>query len=189
MDVYLLASDADRYENLTVAEGADVNALLDGFDGRPMRKSWSPLEVEVIRDSRHSGRPESDFPLLFGPVPVLSDRAARALGELLDGAGELLPLGGEGDGYHILNVTRVIDALDEQRSQFKRFPSSGRIMRVLRYAFRPEAIGDVAIFKLPQTVKSDVYVTDRFVDAVRRHELTGLAWDRMLWSETRAEPR
>jgi hypothetical protein len=182
MDVYLLVSDADRYENLTVAEGADVNVLLDRFDGRPMRTSWSPLEVEVIRDARHAGRPASDFPLLFGPVPVLSERAARALGDLLAGAGELLPLGADGEGYHALNVTRVIDALDEQRSRVKRFRSSGRIMRVLSYAFRPEAIGDAAIFKIPQMVKSDVFLTDRFAAAVRRAELTGLAWDRMLWS-------
>jgi hypothetical protein len=56
-------------------------------------------------------------------------------------------------------------------------------MRVLRYAFRPEAIGDAAIFKIPQTIRSDVYATDRFADAVRRHGLTGLAWDRLLWSE------
>jgi hypothetical protein len=189
MEVYLLDSDADRYENLTVAEGADVSALLDRFDGRPMRASWSPLEVDVIRDVRHAGRPASDFPLLFGPVPVLSERAVRALGDLLDGAGELLPLGGDGDGYHALNVTRVIDALDEQRSGVKRFRSSGRVMRVLRYAFRSQEIGDAAIFKIPQTVKSEVYVTDRFAAAVRRDELTGLAWDRLLWSESYAEPR
>jgi hypothetical protein len=182
MDVYLLEPDADRYENLTVADLADVDELLDRFDGRPMAGSWSPLEVEVIRDSRHRGRPASDFPLLYGPVPVLSERAAHALGDLLDGAGERLPLRG-GDGrYQALNVTRVLDALDEERCEVKRF-RSGRIMRVLRYAFRPEAIGEAAVFKVPQMLKSEVYVTDRFADAVRRHGLIGLAWDRKLWSD------
>jgi hypothetical protein len=53
----------------------------------------------------------------------------------------------------------VVDALDESRSELKRF-RSGRIMRVLRYEFDPR----------------------HFRDAVREHELTGLAWDRCLWT-------
>jgi hypothetical protein len=135
VDVYLLDPDADRYMNLTLARIAEVDQLLERFDGRPMRDSWSPLDVEIIHDSRHEGRPACDFPLLFGPVPVLSERAAGALGELIEKHGELLPLRCDEGRYYAVNVTRVVDALDESRSELKRF-RSGRIMRVLRYEFR-----------------------------------------------------
>jgi hypothetical protein len=182
VDVYLLDPDADRYANLTLARSADVDQLLEGFDGRPMRDSWSPLEVEIIYDSRHAGRPACDFPLLFGPVPVLSERAAGALGDLIEKHGELLPLRCEEGRCYAVNVTRVVDALDESRSELKRFPSSGRVMRVLRYEFDASQIRPACMFKVPQMVRSDVYVTDRFRDAVRVHELTGLAWGRCLWT-------
>jgi hypothetical protein len=63
VDVYLLDPDADTSANLTLARSAD-DQLVERFDGRPMGDSWSPLEVEIIHDSRHAGRPACDFPLL-----------------------------------------------------------------------------------------------------------------------------
>jgi hypothetical protein len=182
VDVYLLDADADRYANLTLARSADAGQLLERVDGRPMGDSWSPLEVEIIHDSRYAGRPACDFPLLFGPVPVPSERAAGALGDLIGEHGELLPLRCEEGRYYAVNVTRVVDALDESRSELKRFPSSGRVMRVLRYEFDASRIRPACMFNVPKMVGSDVYVTDSFRDAVREHELTGPAWDRCLWT-------
>jgi hypothetical protein len=76
VDVYLLDPDADRYMNLTLARIAEVDQLLERFDGRPMRDSWSPLDVEIIHDSPHEGRPACDFPLAVRSGPG-AERARR----------------------------------------------------------------------------------------------------------------
>ena len=50
---------------------------------------------------------------------------------------------------------------------------------VTHYAFRPEVIRDEIIFKDLSTVKSSIYVTDRFVQAVIDANLTGFIFRRM----------
>ena len=50
----------------------------------------------------------------------------------------------------LFNVCRVVDALDEDASELHRFPSSGRVMKVSRYAFEPTLVADLTAFRIPQ---------------------------------------
>ena len=68
----------------------------------------------------------------------------------------------------------MVDALDEGASELRRF-SSGRIMIVDRWTFRPESLQGVAAFKLPQLRRAFTFVTDAFVERFRRCGLAGLA--------------
>jgi hypothetical protein len=67
----------------------------------------------------------------------------------------------------------VVDALDEDRSELKRFPSSGRIMRVVRLALFPERVTGEVIFKVPQLLTSPIFVTDRFAQRIQERGLVG----------------
>jgi hypothetical protein len=53
-----------------------------------------------------------------------------------------------GAPYYILRVDEelALDCLDYDHAELNRFPSSGRVARVLKYAFRPRIIHDPLIF-------------------------------------------
>jgi hypothetical protein len=91
----------------------------------------------------------------------------------------LLPLTFVDETYFVYNTTRIIDALDEDRSSVVRF-RTGEIMRIADYAFR-EKVALLPIFRIPQS-RVKVFVTDSFVERVRASALTGfdlrLLWDR-----------
>jgi hypothetical protein len=183
MRVFEMKPDAESYRWLTTRKEEDFNLLSDLVEAPPGKK-WTPVAVEWIDDDLNAGKPESDYPTL-GTTPVVSQ---RAVGELLDALienGEVLPLdnGSSADAYYVFNVTRSIDALDESRAEVVRF-GTGRIMMVKRYAFLPGALVDVSIFRVPQ-LRVQVFVTERFVERVRRANLTGFLF-REVWNSDSA---
>jgi len=80
-----------------------------------------------------------------------------------------------------LNVTTLVDALDLEKAAVKRF-SSGRIMRILRYAFLPGKIAGLVLFKIPETVLQDVYAGEGFLEAFRASELEGFVF-KLVWAD------
>jgi hypothetical protein len=176
MQIHLYLPDVERYRQLALVDERHWAPLNERFDGSSMIDAWKPVDVEPL----YAKRPVSDFPAL-GNLPVLSTRAAEALQDLLNGCGELLPLRGGNGEYFVLNVF-LLDALDEEASELKTFRSSGRVMRVVRHAFREQALGR-PIFKLPQQPRGDVYVGDPFVQRVTKTGLVGLKLDRVVWSQ------
>jgi hypothetical protein len=140
--------------------------------------TWSPPAVEVIRDGS-SGTEPSDV-VLLGVEAAFSGRAVKALGDFLGVSGQLLPLLSADGEFYLWNVTVLIDALDEDASDLERF-SSGRVMMVNRWVFRPERLHGVTAFKIPQLPQAFTFVTDTFVDRFAAAGLSGLAPLR-LWS-------
>ena len=78
-------------------------------------------------------------------------------------------------------VNRLIDARDKQRSAVKRF-RSGRIMRILRYEFLVDRLQGATLFKLPEKVLQNLYVTEPFVERVVEHALRGFEF-RLIWTD------
>ncbi len=121
-------------------------------------------------------------------VPASGRRLRGGLVELQEGllldllkpSGELLPLRYSVAEYLAYNVTRVIDALDEDSSSIVRFPT-GRVMSISKYSFVPDLVGSSAIFKIPQLPKAHVFVTDEFARRVQESRLSGFTflkvWD------------
>jgi hypothetical protein len=171
--VYMLKPDPDRYQALALLREEEWDRLLDWFTGEPIGPSWLSPAVSVLREKPSDDRLlVGDFPSLGGVIPVFSGRAVEALGELLRASGEILPLSCAGGTYLAYNVTRVVNALDVERSEVKRFAEGG-IMRIIRHEFRPDRLADEVVFKLPDVRKSAVYVTDEFVERVKNADLTG----------------
>ncbi|MCY7315097.1 MAG: hypothetical protein LH480_05605 [Rubrivivax sp.] len=83
--------------------------------------------------------------------------------------------------YWLFYITNVVDALDEEQSELVRFRDGG-VMRIASYTFKPEAVRDQWLFTLPQRPGCNRCVTDRFVDLVREHQLTGFGF-KLLWSD------
>jgi uncharacterized protein DUF1629 len=171
MGVYILKSDYDQYQSFCFKNEADAEVPFR-FNGKTIT-DWIPVSVEA--DVGKGGSlPASDFPsLLVGHMPLFSQRAVDALGEMLRPNGQLLPLDYGSGAYYAYNVTKLLDALDEERSEIVRFPT-GRIMDIKRYAFiRGQLEEGLTIFKLLPTPLLRVFVTGKFVEAVERAGLTG----------------
>jgi hypothetical protein len=172
-NVYQLEADAD-HKALRMIVG-DLSEFVGRFDGTLMKQRWT--NVTLGWDPEDAG-PKGDFPWLLD-VPVFSSRAMRALRDLLEGHGEIIPMTIEGEEYFLFNVTKVIDALDEVNSEVIKYFESPKIMRIPRYIFSAEKLSGVMIFKIPNFYR--VFVTDPFIERVKSAGLKGF-WFPRLWS-------
>jgi len=180
MRVYILQANYNNYQNL-VSLDEHITERYRAFNGTALSANWPALRVGPLREGGQL--PSGDLPGWASHIPVFSQRAASVLQEMLVPNGELLPLVCEQleEEYVAFNVTRLADALDEERSMVKRYKSSGRIMRILRYEFVPGLLDELLIFKLPPTVLQDVYVTEGFVEHVLQSDLRGFVF-KLVWS-------
>jgi hypothetical protein len=178
MNVYYLRAAANNYQGLIITQG-NWRPFSDLFNGFPVNRPWT--NVTFGWDPDVSRLPKGDCPLLFTHIPVFTTRAADALSDLLESNGELLPIVISGEEYFLFNVTRVIDGLDESESEIIRFKNSSRILDIERHCFLHEKIDKATIFKIPQMVTSDVFVTDVFVERVKSARLKGFKFP-LLWS-------
>ncbi|TPI37388.1 hypothetical protein FJ414_13625 [Mesorhizobium sp. B3-1-6] len=144
-----------------------------GLDGRSL-EGWQP---PLMRRVEEGERLYSDFPWLGEHAPLLRQPAVNALAAALRPYGELVALRGE--KVWLLNVTNVIDALDEAHSQIVRF-EDGDILAIERYAFDAEKVGTAEVFKLPMRA-SPVFVNEVFVERVRKAGLRNVSFE-PLWT-------
>lgn len=80
-----------------------------------------------------------------------------------------------------LNVCRVIDALDIDRSSVIRF-GSGRIMAVREHVFHSEKLEEeILVFKIPQ-LPGSTYVTEAFLRSLEEAGLRGLDFN-LVWDD------
>ncbi|HMG17884.1 MAG TPA: DUF1629 domain-containing protein, partial [Gemmatimonadales bacterium] len=156
--------------------------VFDSFDGSVIpARSWKPISVRAVRDGSGGDQP-ADFSLVW-TEPALSRRAAETLRSILLPHAQLLPLTTDIGEYFALNVTTVIDALDEQSSALQRF-ASGRVMHVRDWVFRPDALGDVPIFKIPQLPRAFVFLNTALLGAIQTAGLSGLD-PQLIWQMMR----
>ncbi len=163
----------DGYEWVHALDSRDYEKFY-GFDGTSRRVGWVPVRVKRHRREHLRALKPSDFPWLGGATLVLRQRAVDALRPLLEPHGELLPLATDDDvPLYVLNVTRIVDALDEERSTLLRIPGSDRIALVQRPVFHPGRVEELPVFRLPFR-SSPTYVNDAFVARVWAARLQGL---------------
>jgi hypothetical protein len=172
----------EGYEWINAIDPSDYETF-SSFDGSPRAMSWKPVKVRRVRADKRQAFIPSDFPWLGSDTLIMRRRAVEALRSLLEAHGEVLPLATE-DGVElfVLNVTTILDALDEELSSIVRFPGTQRIMRIKKVALHPTRLRGVDIFRLPHRV-SPTYVSRGFVDAVNEAGLVGLDFNQV-WSES-----
>jgi hypothetical protein len=167
--VWDFRSDVENYVNLTLVNKNEWDRFLEcSFDGRKHSENWSPFAVKAIEVKN-----DSDFPSLSPGVPVLTDQAITILEQYLQGNTEILNLKSRVGNYSIINVTNVIDCIDYDKSDFKRFKSSGEIMKFFKYCFIADKIAGAHIFKITDLPHGYVFVSDDFKTKVEQSGLVG----------------
>jgi hypothetical protein len=209
MNIYQIGEERDDqgfkcYQSLVLADVVTFRRLEDyrqrngWFENfQSIRDSWFPVRVVADEDEQDLLL-NSDYPYLsvFATIaPVFSQQAVDVLADLLEGNGELLPLVCDFGHYYAFNITREIEALDEDHSEFtpyselyynlgSNFDDNSDVPIITRFMFHADRVTDLSIFKLPNRNRYRVpMVTDRFVQRVQEAGLRGFAF-KLLWSSS-----
>lgn len=170
----LPAQNAELAHPLDSEHFETINVLANGVT---RGSSWRPLEFALITEDEGRRLDQVDMPWLGSSALVLKQRAVDALLPILVAHGELLPLTSRPKLW-IFNATHVVDALDEPASDVTRF-SSGRIMFVGRYVFKPAPICTLAAFRIPNLRVSPIFLSQAFVDRCVAAQLTGVEFEQV----------
>lgn len=144
----------------------------------PLRKAaiWQRVSLMPLRGLAKKGTPLGDCPY-YGAgrgTLLVSDRLRQLIEAFTHDEIEFLPVEIDGEtGYWYMNVLCVLDALDEEKSELKRF-SDGGIMYVIQAAYCDDVINGHPIFRL--TNYSGVFVTEEMKNYLQANRLIGLTF-------------
>lgn len=173
MRLYLLGADEPSYRQLTFPSYRAFSRWYHRFNGNPVKRYWTGKEKFRYE---YRDLPKGDILYRVGGVIAFSSRAAKALFDLLEPNGELMRIRCEKDTVYFYNVTRVVDALDEHRSELEPW-GRNRILAVYRHVFFEDRIAGDAIFKIPQFRLEQPYVTEPFVQRAKEAGLKGFTFE------------
>jgi hypothetical protein len=168
---YQYICDTDRYHELVLPTSLYLD-WRNTFDGCPAAEHWTPPPIAV-----YENRERGNFPYLAGNLPVFDASAWTVLRPLLEGHVEALPMPPPQPDWPALfaiNVTTVLDCLDEAASDLDRFDDL--ILRIGHHAFCEEQIRDIPIFRIQGYALTAVYVSPAFRALVDARGLRGLLW-------------
>ncbi len=144
------------------------------FDGVPVKER----KFDKIYPSKYKDEIDKPIGDVFSVEIssfILNEKSYKVLYPYLKNHSQVFKIKSDSKIFYVVNVTDIIDCLDYEKSELKRFPSSGRIMRVIKYVFKEEKIKDTVIFKLPGIgfVNSHSFVTEEFKKVVEENNIKG----------------
>jgi hypothetical protein len=178
-DIYEPLSD-EGFELCQPVREEDYETISRQICGTARGQSWRPLAMRLVRVDEGKKLSVSDAPWLGSDALIFRGSVIDRLGDMLRQYGECLPIDCPDAQLWFFNPTTIVDAMDEDVSTLRRF-SSGKIMRVMRYAFRCELVAGVDVFKIPNLQVSPTFVSERFVRAWASAGLRGLVFNKV-WS-------
>lgn len=172
MKIYMLEPCFDEYQGLTPINDSfweHESVLFNGTE--QLYTNWDDLELEILDGDELL--PKGDLPDFSVPyISLFSSHARETLVDLVSECGEFLSAKCDGDMYYLFNVTKLINKVDEDKSEFDRLVSSGRIIKVRKILFHKES-SLPPIFKLSIMPLGNIFVTQEFKDKVEDEKLKG----------------
>lgn len=189
MNVWKYTADVDHFCTLRLVDHRRDAHLLQSENlriGKPLTPPFPTIEVQYETDwkelspsqrmlARKGELARPDFPSLYGIEVILQEGALRALEPLIKDSVQIIPLECEDDRLYLIHVVDVVDCLDVERSDIKRF-ESGKLLRVRHYELKNlELLSGKGIFKMAGLPLA--FLTDTFKALVEEHDLKGLVWN------------
>jgi hypothetical protein len=154
------------------------------LDGGSKLATWSPLPMFEADGDLKSG----NFAHCWEGGFIVDIRASSVLKPILEKCAELLPLQPyKGNLYHLLNVLKPLDCLDDRRTKWRIGKKHGKRIGIDEYQFIPSKLTNATLFRLPKRVPLFTAVGRQgskveFKTIVEREGLTGLKFEE-IWSE------
>ena len=176
MRIWMLKPDVARYDSFLLPKEFDPE-YIRAFDGRTQMSNWKPVRVQ--RSYHDENLELSDYPNFC--FPICSEKAVYLLKPLIGSDVEFLPVEYCEGKYCVINILTVINAVDRSKSAYRTFRDGKRIMAFMKYAFFPEVVANVPVFKITEERTRYPFVSDAFKRVVEDDCLTGfeftLVWD------------
>jgi len=143
--------------------------LASDFNGKSKGKIWTPTKVKTLYKKKYS-----DFPNLRIGKPIIKGNVKEVFQSHILKEAELLPLIHDELELYVVNVTNVLDCVDWNRSDVRRYSDedfAGFNKLVFDFSKIPN---DTYMFKIKETATVEVFVTDLFKIVVEQHKFKGL---------------
>ncbi|MFB5673571.1 imm11 family protein [Paenibacillus terreus] len=143
---------------------------------REIKHEWEPLGIHYEKDKgKHT-----DFPRYAPGRLVFSDKSISVLSLLISELVEFLPLKDEKYNFSFCNVLNVLDCVDQSLSV--PIIKSNRVFDYSKMYLHEDMLKEHKrhIFKIPELIRTKVYVSDEFRNAVIDAGLKGLDFD-LVW--------
>ena len=185
MNVYRIVEDVNLCQSFCLEDESlwQTDSLL--FDCAKKKDSWNPPSVYVLNPKLKMG----NFIYLIPGALICDQIATEALRDILEMSGELLPILHEGKEYTILNVTECVNALNQEKTEWKYSKRSGAKIGIAHYSFHMNRFPETSLFKIPETSRSEILTysglkdpEDEFITICQKQGLTGLLFEE-LWSD------
>ncbi|WP_028545103.1 imm11 family protein [Paenibacillus taiwanensis] len=138
------------------------------YKGVRIRDNWVPFDVYTYQEGKHR-----DFINYFGGLPVVSKKTFECLEPHLKEVVEFLPLRHPEEEMYVMNIVNVIDALDYEKTAIRVLPCGSMEYFDNVYFVKDRIKADEYIFKIPETVTSRPFVTDRFIELLDKYNIKG----------------
>jgi len=131
------------------------------FDCTKKEEEWKKLKMFVFDPKS----PRCNFNTVGNGGTLLFDRKVydSDLYDLLESAGEILPVDVEGETFFLLNILVCVNALDDESSTYN--TTRGRKGRLISPALYDNRMTESSIFKIPETCKTEMYCYSGVKDA------------------------
>ncbi len=185
--IYAIRNDYNHHkeldlETMDIARHAPDDIDLDDILGfslanKPMNSWWVAPETKFLDVNDLPDSPIPDVSVwAAGACLILSPKAHRMLGELLQSSGEFLPVIIENETYHIFNCLTLGEE-DDAKSSFR---YENEIKLGLKYLEFKKDEFDKVIFKSKLETCLTLFCNERLKDAVESFDLTGVIFDKNL---------
>jgi hypothetical protein len=147
-------------------------------------QGWVPPDVYVWNPKLKLG----DFFHFCSGAFVVDSKSMNGLRDLLEMAGELLPLSYKESTYYLMNILECANCLDRQKTQWVFDKKTGMPVRIVKYEFHRSRFPESTLFKIPETAPGEMLTVtglkdaeDEFKPRVEQLGLRGLLFEE-LWS-------
>lgn len=152
--------------------------LASDFNGEAKEKVWTPTKVKTLYKKKYR-----DFPRLRIGKPVMNVNVKKVFEVHISREVEFLPLTHDELELYLVNVTNVLDCVDWNRSDIRRYSDGDWAgFNKLVFDFSKIPLGTY-MFKIKQTATVEVFVTDLFKTLVEKHKFKGLNFSLLCDSE------
>jgi hypothetical protein len=188
MKVFRVRINTNEYQRFLPTDESIWESDWLKLNCKPKQATWRQPLVYVADPMKQPG----NFIHLCAGGFVVDPIADGALREVLEMAGELLPLSHEGVLYQLVNVVECVNCLDAEKSKWILGKTTSARIRIKEYEFIENRFSESTLFKIPETAGGEVLTVagmkdpqDEFKAIVEQKELKGILFDE-LWSNEEA---
>ncbi len=152
--------------------GVDYGTFAFNAEPKSYIKVWKPLHIEFRTCERSKANKVPDISENFGRL-FLSVKAHEVLKEVLDPAGEFLPVtydGGQGFIFNPLLTAEELQAVDENQTTYDAYGN------LEHFGFIEDKLQDVAIFKTALDTYKGIICSEAVKEVCNNAELYGVTF-------------